>query len=115
MSSPDAAAPAPEPTPAPPPAPVPVAPLPVLQASARIAFIGLLWGGVQLAIVALWLWLKFRNEGSPLLPLTVAVLAAVGIGLACAHAFVLWMQKLTPEQRAVSLSRQRRPTGLTLL
>src|SRR5438105_1981515 len=100
-----------QPTPAPPPAP-----LPLLRSSARTLFIGLLWGGALLIILAWWLGLKAAaDERNQTLTWFVAALGVIGLGLAGWHAFTLWIQKLPPDQTAVGLANQRRITGLALL
>ncbi len=96
-------------TPAPP-------PLASLQASARTLFVGLLWGGALLIILALWVSLKFAAEDrSPAMPWIIGVLGGVGLVLAGWHAFVLWLQKIPPEQKPAALANQRRLTALALV
>ncbi len=71
-----------QPTPTPP----PPAPLPVLQAAGRTIFGGLLWGGVLLIVLALWLGYKTAEGRMPVLPWVVGVLGAAALALMLWHA-----------------------------
>jgi hypothetical protein len=77
-------------------------------------FIALLWGGALLIILAWWLGLKFADD-SKAIPWIIGVVGSAGIGLAGWHAFVLWLQKTTPDQQTVALAGQRRITAMALL
>src|SRR5262245_21076019 len=91
------------------------APLARLRSSARTLFIGLLWGGTLLVILAWWLGLKFADERSLVLPWVIGILGGAGLALAGWHAFVLWIQKLPPDQHAPALANLRRITAMALL
>src|SRR5437868_5223260 len=94
----------PNPNPNPAPAPTPSAPLLLLVSAARNAFLGLLWGGVLLIVLALWLGIKFAEERSLVIPWIIGIAGAVGLGLAGCHAFTLWFQKPPAGQPAVGVS-----------
>jgi hypothetical protein len=97
------------------PAPVPNVPLSRLLSSARTMFVGLLWGGILLLILAAWLWLKFRDDRGALFPALIAGIGIVGLALAGWHAFTIWFQKAPEDQRVAALSNQRRITALAVL
>ena len=102
-----------QPTPAPAPPPGPPS---LLASSARTMFIGLLWGGALLIILAFWLGLKLlADERSLVLPWIIGIAGGGGLALAGWHAFTLWLQKVPPEQKAAALASQRRVTALALL
>jgi hypothetical protein len=106
------ASPAVSPTPAPTPTPVPLA---LAQSAARSTFVGLLWGGILLVILAFWLGLKYAEESSRFSAWIIGAVALVALGLAGWHAFVLWLQKAPPDQRIAALTHQRRVTATALL
>jgi hypothetical protein len=97
------------------PPPASPVPLSLLQSSARTMFFGLIWGGVLLLILARWLGLRFGDERSLTLPWIIALFLVAGLLLAGWHAFVLWLQKTTPEQKCRALADLRRITAFALL
>ena len=107
MASPNTA-----PTPAATPTP---APLHRLQSAARTMFGGLLWGGILLLILAFWLGRKYAEEGSRIVPWIIGLAGAASLALAGWHAYVLWLQKAAPEQKASLLANLRRLTAPALL
>jgi hypothetical protein len=73
------------------------------------------WGGVLLVILGFWLGMKFAEERALVVPWVVGLLGAATLGLAGWHAYILWFQKITPDQKAALLTNQRRITSLALL
>ncbi len=102
----------PTPTPAPPPAP-----LARLQSAARTMFVGLLWGGVLLLILAYWLKLKFADEGASAIavPWIIGFVGGAALGMAVWYVYMLWFQKTPPDQKARALAAARRATGFVLI
>lgn len=86
-----------------------------LQRAARALFVGLLWGGCMLLVLALWLGYKDPGAGIPWLAWVLGALGLCGLALAAWQGATLWSKTATPEQRETALAQQRRQIGAALL
>jgi hypothetical protein len=78
-----------------------------LSSTARALFVGLAWGAVMLVVFGFWMRSKYGTDRQ--IVTNLFLLAGVAsAGLAVWQAFTLWIQKVSPEQRSVSLEGQRR-------
>ncbi len=85
-----------------------------LRDSAQSLAVGLAWAGVMLIVFRYWIQIKHAGRSTVLGNIfLVAGLAA--LGLAGWQAFVLWLRKDTPDQKAEALASQRRVLSLALL
>src|SRR5207248_723452 len=71
-------------------------------------------GAVMLLILAAWLMTK-NPDGSPVIPWLILITGLVSLGLCAWQGITLWLQKTTPEQKAVALVAQRRLNGMVML
>lgn len=94
------------------PSPAPESPL---AHAARALFVGLLWGGAMLLVLALWLHYKTPGAGTPWLAWVLGALGLCGLGLAAWQGAILWGKQPSPEQRDLALTQQRRQLGAALL